>query len=49
MEKIAGVAAVGTFAVIALFLVVTNPSGDSAAINSLSSAYNSGVTSLQGR
>lgn len=49
METLAGKIIAGTFVAVALYLVVKNPTGDSAAANSISGAYNSGVQALQGR
>ena len=49
MGRIGGTVAVGTFVVVALYLIVKNPQGDSAAGNAISGAYNTGVQSLQGR
>lgn len=45
LEKIVG----GAGVLIAAYLILTNPHGTSAAANSLSGAFNSGVKSLQGR
>jgi hypothetical protein len=39
----------GTFVVVALFLVLTNPGGDAAAGNAVGTLYVGGVKALQGR
>lgn len=47
--NLAGKIIAGTFAVVALFLVLTNPNGDKTLLGSGSSAYDSAVKSLEGR
>lgn len=39
----------GTFVVVGLYLLLTNPGGTAIGINSLSGAYDGGVKALQGR
>lgn len=39
----------GTFVVVGLYLLLTNPAGTTGFIGGLSGAYNGGVKALQGR